>query len=831
MDEIVSKFTTHLKNALTRALVFVVEHNGEQIEPLHLLWALATQNGSIASEVLSKAGLNSDALTVLINNHQIQTEPNIGLSKSAAGTSPVLSNSAKLIIEKAVLSASKFEHRYVGTEHLLFGLIQAAPPEVMRIFSEYQIEVKKIDRNLQNVFRTTAAFPDLSAMETALSTEIKTADGSETAFGEESKTPALDFFAVELTHPEAVAQMHPVFGREQEISRLMNILCRRTKNNPVLIGEPGVGKTAIAEGLAKKIIEGQVPDALREKRIFELDLGAMVAGTMYRGEFESRLKELMDELAQHPEVILFVDELHTIMGAGSGSGALDAANMLKPALARGLIRMIGATTPAEFKRSIETDGALERRFEPVTVSEPTLEATKKILLGVLPTYEKFHAVRYEPAAVSEALNLASRYLTGKHFPDKAIDLLDEAGAAAHVARIEPKIAGPSLHAVRAELEAIGKAKREAVLAEKFEEAVKLKQQETELRARLELKPEETDRRQIKTVTAADVRQITAAMTGLSLDLLTDEIERLRELEKELQKIVIGQDEAVAIVAKASRRAKLQLASRERPLASFLFVGPTGVGKTELAKQLAKKMLPRAEALLRLDMSEYSESYAVSKLVGSPAGYVGYRNQTTLSDHVKKHPDAVVIFDELEKAHPDAQNLLLQILDHGAIKDATGRTINFTQTLLIATTNAGQEIFEKNLLGFNANKQTPTDFKNDVRERLHEHFRRELVARFDHLCLFYTLTESSLRQIIDQQISDLKRRLIEHQATLSIDRRVKTQLLPKTGNKHGAREIRRLIESQLEHPIADHLLTCRRQTHHLNISINKAGQFQLTCRAK
>ncbi len=835
MDEIISKFTTHLKNALTRALVFVVEHNGRDIEPLHLLWALSTQQGCIASEVLRKAGLSSDALTVLVNNYPSasgsEPPPAPPWKGGESTTAPVLSPAAKLVIEKAVLSASKFEHRYVGTEHLLFGLMQAAPPDVMRVFSEYQVQTKNIERNLENVFRTTAAFPDLVAMENALSTETKLGEHGESLLPDESKTPALDFFAVELTHPEAVAPMHPVFGREHEIERWMHILCRRTKNNPVLIGEPGVGKTAIVEGLAKKIIEGAVPSALAEKRIFELDLGSLVAGTMYRGEFESRLRELMDELAEHPEVILFVDELHTIIGAGSGSGSLDAANMLKPALARGLVRMIGATTPTEFKRSIETDGALERRFEPVPVPEPTLEATKKILLGVLPTYEKFHAVRYEPAAVNEALQLAARYLTNKHFPDKAIDLLDEAGAAAHVARIEPKVAKQSLHAVRAELEGIIKAKREAVLAEKFEEAVKLKNREAELRTILEPKTNATDERQVRPVTALDVRKITAAITGLSLDLLESEIERLRELEAELKALIIGQEEAVSTVAKAARRAKLQLASRERPLASFLFVGPTGVGKTELAKQLAAKILARREALLRLDMSEYSESYSVSKLVGSPAGYVGYRDKTALTDHVKAHPDAVVIFDELEKAHPDVQNLLLQILDHGTLKDATGRLINFTQTILIATTNAAQEKFERSNLGFNIAESLPARQNEEIREALHDTFRRELVGRFDQLCLFYPLAEKSLLGIIDQEIKGLQTRLVHHRAELTIEKALRKILLPANTNKHGAREIRRQIESRLEHPIADHLLDCARKQHQIKITSKKNGQFQLTCRAK
>lgn len=827
MEDIVAKFTTHLKNALTRALCFVVEHNGENIEPIHLLWALSTQQGCIASEVLRKAGLNADILTALINNVPIKSEAQGAINR--APTAPILSPAAKLIIEKAVLSASVFEHRYVGTEHLLYGIIQAAPADVMRVFSEYQITTKNIERNLQNVFKTTAAFPDLTAMEHALSHEIKFGENGEPLeLPDDNKMPALDFFAIELTHPEAVAQMHQVFGREHEIERLTHILCRRTKNNPVLIGEPGVGKTAIVEGLAKKIIDGDVPSALREKRIFELDLGSLVAGTMYRGEFESRLRELMDELEEHPEVILFVDEVHTIMGAGSSSGSLDAANMLKPALARGLVRMIGATTPTEFKRSIETDGALERRFEPVQVPEPTLEETKEILTGILPTYEKFHAVRFQSEAIITALELSARYLPGKHFPDKAIDLLDEAGAAAHVSRNEPKSTKKSLHAVRAELEALGKAKKEAVLAEKFEEAVKIKTQEEELRALLEPKKSTEENRKIITITAQDIRKITSAITGLSLDLLANEIERLRNLETELKTIIIGQDEAVTKVASAVRRAKLQLASRERPLASFLFVGPTGVGKTELAKQLAKKILPNHESLLRLDMSEFSEGFSVSKLVGSPAGYVGYRDKTGLTDHVKQHPNSIIIFDELEKAHTDVQNLLLQILDHGSLKDATGREINFTQTIVIATTNVAHEKFERGSFGFNDSVRLPQRLSEEIREVLHDTFRRELIGRMDHLCLFYPLAEQALLGIIQKEISGLKDRLRDHQTNLKIDKTSQQSLLPKNTNKHGAREIRRIIENRLEHPIADHLLKCKRGAHQIKISAKKNGEFQLTC---
>lgn len=824
MEEIISKFTAHLKNALTRALCFVVEQNGQNIEPIHLLWALSTQQGCIASEVLSKAGVNAEVLTALAANPSKQRE-------DQGSNTPGLSPQAKKVIEKAVLSASVFEHRYVGTEHLLYGLLQTAPADIMRIFSEYQIPTKNIEKNLNNIFRTTSAFPDLSAMETALATENKPSETNEGPNEhDESKVPALDYFAVELTHPEAVAQMHPVFGREHEIERLMQILCRRTKNNPVLIGEPGVGKTAIVEGLAKKIIDGQVPSALSEKRIFELDLGSLVAGTMYRGEFESRLRELMDELAEHPEVILFVDELHTIMGAGSSSGSLDAANMLKPALARGLVRMIGATTPAEFKRSIETDGALERRFETVNVREPDLVMTQEIISGILPTYEKFHAVKFAPEAIEEALKLSERYLTQKHFPDKAIDLIDEAGAAAHVARSGNKNKKTTLHSVRAELEKIAQDKREAIMSEQFETAIKLKAREEELRSRLEQKESPEDTRKIIEISASAVRQITAAITGLPLDLLADEIERLKNLEKSLKVEIIGQDEAVAKVTRAIRRAKLRLSDQHRPLASFLFVGPSGVGKTELGRQLGKKILAKPESLLRLDMSEYSEAFTMSKLVGSPAGYVGYRDKTALTDHVKQHPDALIIFDELEKAHPDVQNLLLQILDNGSLQDATGRTVDFTQTIIVLTTNAGQEKFERRALGF-ATTERQQSIGDEIREVLAETFRRELIGRIDHLCLFYPLNPEALLAIAKKQLHELTTRIQEHKTSVAIEDTILKRWLEKTSTKHGAREIRKIIESQIEHPLADHLLDCPNREHHLKIRETKNGFFGLTCRKK
>lgn len=826
MNDIVSKFTNHLKNALTRALCLAVETKGDAITPTHLLWALGTQQGCVASEILLKAGIDTEELRAFAGDKGSIPDQPLSHEQNFV---PVLSEEAKNVIEKAVLTANVYEHRYIGTEHLLAGLLQTSPKELRDFFRDTKTDIRVIQVNLAAVFKTTAAFPEFPDSQKTVSDALQelesfALDSQDEDEEDESKTPAIDYFTEEMTLPEVVEDITPVVGREPEIRRLAKILSRKQKNNPILVGKPGVGKTAIVEGLAKKIVEGDVPPALQDRKIFQLDLAAMIAGTMYRGEFESRLRQLIDEVTDRPEVILFIDEVHTIMGAGAASGSLDAANILKPALARGDIRCIGATTPEEYKKHIEPDGALERRFQQITVKEPTKKETGKILSGVKKYYEEHHRVTYTKAALREALELADRYFPGKSFPDKAIDILDEAGASANLGRVVKKSSVPSL---KSELEDVQDQKRKAVTEERFREAIDLKKIEEKLELELD-KEKKKSAKLPKVEVDADVISTTVAeMCGIPLkQLSTSEHKRLSTLSDTLKQEVIGQNKAVEQVANAVRRAKLGFARKHQPLASFLFLGPSGVGKTHLAKVLAEKVFNDSGSFLRLDMSEYAEAYTVSKLIGSPAGYVGYRETTKLTDHVKQHPHSVVLFDELEKAHPDVHNLLLQVLDDGMLTDATGRKINFRNTVIIMTTNAGRELFEGSPLGFGDQPESVKKQQSNIRELLENQFKPELLNRIHHVCLFERLTEASLEKITKKELSELKERLGEQGIHCRVTASVSKLVTKSVRAKFGARDIQRVIEEVIEHKIANELLKSSDWKDAIRVSAKKNGQIEV-----
>ncbi len=834
MDQhIVEKFTTHLKNVLTRALCFVVETQQKTIAPEHLLWALGTEKGSIGAEVLHKARVKAEVLRELIGASVKAAESR---AVPQSGPMPFLSEHAKRAIEKAVLTASVYEHQYVGTEHLLSGLLQVRDQEVEGFFTRQRVDLKELRHHLSVVLKSASKFSELTNSvaddkEPGVSTLPVEREAERHDEADPAKTPALDFFGRDLTSDETRKKLDPVIGRETEIERVMEILCRRTKNNPLLIGEPGVGKTAIVEGLAKKIGDGAVPPALSGKRVVSLDLSSMIAGTMYRGEFEARVKQVVEETRANPNIILFLDEVHMIVGAGAASGSLDAANMLKPALARGEIRCIGATTMAEFKKHIETDAALERRFQNVLVDEPTEEDAHEILRGLAPAFESFHNVQVTNDAIRAAVKLSTRYLPDKHLPDKAIDLLDEAAAAKRVRRQTPT-SGDELNMLERDLAAVREQKRQAVAEENYGAALSLKEQEQTLHERREALQHAANPTSRETITAEDVARVVSRMLKIPLsDLDLHERDRLLSLERALCEHVIGQPSAVARVAAAVRRAKTGVSNPARPLASFLFLGPSGVGKTELARAVSRVLFGSDASLIALDMSEFSEGFTVSKLLGSPAGYVGYRDATKLTDQVKQKPHSVVLFDELEKAHRDVQNVLLQLLETGELTDATGRKINFRNTIVVMTSNAGVERLQGASLGFSAGEKASRLDLEDLRAELEERFRPELLNRMDAVCVFDALSEDALKQIANKELHELSARLREQSIAISFEPGLDTWLAARAAiSKLRAREIRQAIQNEIEPLIADHLLRApTRKRLHVNIEGNAVNLGAVTRR--
>ncbi|MEK7546175.1 MAG: ATP-dependent Clp protease ATP-binding subunit [Patescibacteria group bacterium] len=819
--EILDKFSTHLKNALVRAYALAQELRQSAIEPQHLMYALAAQKGSIASEVLTKLGLSSDDIKRFVAE-RADGKPFAppSLDAAAADASPKLSAEAKRTIEKAVLTANTHEHKYVGTEHLLSAILQVAGEKLEAYFESRGVPLKAVKDQIAGVLKSTSKFPDMTETFGAKKADGKDAKkdarGKKPAVGPKTaKTPALDFFGVDMTEKKYVQKLEDVIGRESEVERMIQVLCRKTKNNPVLLGEPGVGKTAIVEGLAKKLAAGQVPPALEGKRIISVDLGLIIAGTIYRGEFESRLKQIIDEVKAHPEIVLFIDELHMIMGAGAASGSIDAANILKPALARGEIRCIGATTLAEYKKHIEADGALERRFQAVQVAEPTPEQAVHILKGLRESFENFHGIKISDAAIEAAVAMSVRYVQDRFLPDKAIDLVDEAAA---MLRVNEGQDARSLQAreVEGKLEDVRSKKREAVIGDNFTEALALKEHEKALKKKMEtLERGRAIGERAAEVTAADVAKVVARSTGVPVeDLIFEEKRQLVDLEKKLSARVVGQDEAVKTVAEAIRRARLGLANPNRPLASFLFMGPSGVGKTELAKAIAETVFRDKEAFVRVDMSEFTESFNISKLIGSPAGYVGYRDSNKFADAVKRRPYSVVLFDELEKAHPDILNLFLQIFEDGHLTDATGKKINFKNTIIIMTSNVGSEHLRTATLGFGtgASKDATMaekfrDVKSSMLQDLERQFRPEFINRIDKVILFRPLDLASLQKIVSLHMNDLNRRLeAEHRIKVALTAQGQKLLAEKSFIPlQGARGVRKTIQDMVENLVAERLL--------------------------
>jgi len=839
--DILDKFSTNLKEVLTRALEQTILSDQKNVEPLTLLDSLSQQKGSVAHEVLQKNGFR-----MLAKKKNISSESTGSTATKTKNLTPILSLASKRAIEKAVLAANLFSHTYVGTEHMLFGLLEIDNKQIIAELRRQNVDIRKLRSQTEGILKASSKFNELSERDDLPLASPPTPGnlggpdiyeedivmGPPTKFTHKSKTPTLDFFSVDLTSPEIQSKIDPLIGRQNEVQRMMQILCRRHKNNPLLLGEPGVGKTAIVEGLAKRILTGEVPDELANKKILALDLSLIIAGTMYRGEFEARLKQVIEEIRNNPNLIVFIDEVHNIIGAGSTAGSLDAANILKPALARGELHCIGATTLDEFKKHIESDPALERRFQAIQIKEPGRDETIKILKGIKPNYEKFHNIIISNQSLETAVDVSIRYLTDKFLPDKAIDLIDEAASGMKINLPANPRAG-KLRELEQELANIQDLKQRAVMNERYREAVELKSREKECEKTIAdaKKNLATGNDSIGTLRESHILEVISRQIGVPVN----EIElgngkNFLSMIKRINQSIIGQDHIIEEVVKTISRSKTGFSDPNRPLASFLFVGPSGVGKTELARVLARELYPQENALVQIDMSEFKESYSASKLLGSPAGYVGYKERNKFTDEVRKKPYAVVLFDEFEKAHPDVQNLLLQILDQGAITDATGRKINFKNAIIVLTTNLGQDTL-KHGIGFGPTVNNPEVAKN-FEEKLKEHFRPELLNRLDAVLYFNMIGRASLEKIIINELNFIVNKAKNRGFGLSFHPSSHTAILKKClENDHGARSVKKMLLNWVESPLSEMILNGKiNKGNSLEIAYNK-GKFYFTKKDK
>lgn len=815
-NDLIHRFTTHLKETLQKALSFAVNNGRDLVEPGDLIVGLLNEKGSLGGEILQKAGCTPKEAGDFFRGSPNKKQSLLALD---------LSNSVKKLLERCIVIAHLREHKFVGTEHLLSAILESDDLTLLDYFKSHAIDINVLKEQTESILKSTSNFPNMDQMlqrmqneDDYLGSDLTDEDRplmppANSRISRPAAASALESFARNLTHAQIVEKLDPVVGRDRELERIIEILIRRTKSNPVLLGDPGVGKTAIVEGLAQRLALGEVPDALHGHRLLSLDLASTVAGTMYRGEFEARLKQVVEEAKQDPKTILFIDEIHNIVGAGSTSGSLDAANILKPALARGEIRCIGATTWAEYKKHIEADAALERRFQPILIDEPTPEATLDMLKCLEKKYAEHHRVKFHPQTLKTAVSLAELYLTDRLFPDKAVDLMDEA-AASVVAKKQSQDHLERISVLDAAIKAKIQESEDLIRRHEMEQAEKSQTQADQLqKSKDEIIQElERERKQNRPVIKPeDVAKVVARITNVPVStILATERERLADLEQKLSEHIFGQTKAIDQASDVIRRARLGLHDPRRPKASMLLVGPSGTGKTELCRALAVNLFGRPDALIKLDMSEFAEPHSISKLVGSPAGYVGYRESTKLTDAIRKKPHCVVCFDEIEKAHHDVQHTLLQVLEDGHLTDATGRTISLRHAYIILTSNVGSDQLGKKALGFGGQTDESSSI---IQEEVKRIFKPELLNRLDRIIIFNPLSAEHMRQILDRELGEVCQRLQQVQKvaceiTDSVCDWLMQQNLPA---EEGARAIRRLVEREISAPLGKYLIQKRKRS--------------------
>ena len=803
------RFTENAQKIILIAQEEAKRLNHDYVGTEHILLGLSAIDGTVSHKILTNLGVTFRKV-----RQEIEKMVGIGDTIMLLGEIPFTPR-AKKVLELAVEESQVLNTEHIGTEHILLGLVREEEGMAGKILENLGLRLETV-REAVIDFLGEANEEDLKEQSTELPQEInfESLPKKEQVSPDKrkSKTPTLDEYTRDLTRLAAQNKLDPVIGRDEEIERIVQILARRSKNNPVLIGEPGVGKTSIVEGLAQKIARGEISDVLSNKRLLALDLASVVAGTKYRGEFEQRLKNIIDELAASKDAIIFIDELHTIIGAGAAEGSIDASNMLKPALARGEVQCIGATTFDEYRKYIEADTALERRFQPVVADPPDVEQTITILQGLRPQYEAHHKVTYTDGAVRAAAMMADRYITDRAMPDKALDLFDEAGARA---RLKNAVLPPEIKQKQLELNQTVQEKEDALSKKEFEKAATAKETETRLKeyiSHLKDKWQEERSKQTPQVTEEDIALVASKWTGIPVTRLTQsETEKILHMEEHLHERIVGQDDAVRVVSQAIRRNRTGLGNPHRPIGGFLFLGPTGVGKTELAKSLATFLFGDEDAMIRLDMSEYMEKFAVSRLIGAPPGYVGYEEGGQLTEAVRRRPYSVVVLDELEKAHPDIYNILLQVLDEGALSDNLGHKVSFKNCVVIMTSNVGaREITNKgNQLGFAARQSAEDEYKDmrqNVMEEVKKTFNPEFINRIDEIVVFHSLGKEHIGKILDLALKDVEDKLTEKELTLELTSAAKDYLVEKGFDvKFGARPLLRTLQRELEDPLAENML--------------------------
>ncbi len=788
------KFTGRAEEAIKIANEMAIKLGHNYVGTEHILYGLTKEGKGVASKVLENQNIIPDMVLTKI-------EELIGHGEKQSKTSMGLTPRAKKVIENSFKEAKKLNSEYIGTEHLLVGIMREGDSIAVRIMIDLNMNSQKLYNELINA---------ISENEVGSYDNVGQEKGHKSSY---NSTPILNQFGNDLSRLAEEGKIDPVIGRKEEIERIIQILSRRTKNNPCLIGEPGVGKTAVVEGLAEKIVSGNIPENLRNKRVVTLDISGMVAGAKYRGDFEERVKKALKEVKKVGDVILFIDEIHTIVGAGAAEGAIDAANILKPLLARGEVQIIGATTLNEYRKYIEKDSALERRFQTIMVEEPSEEDTTQIIKGLRDKYEAHHNVEITDEAIITATKLASRYINDRFLPDKAIDVIDEA---ASKAKLKSYTAPIALKEKERAIQEIIREKEELVQMQEFERAAELRDKENKEKAKLEKEKQkwlDKNNKSVRQITEENIIEVISKWTGIPLNKITqDENEKLKNLEEKLHERVIGQNEAIVAISKAIRRSRVGLKDPKKPVGSFLFLGPTGVGKTELSKALAEILFGNENSIIRVDMSEYMEAHSTSKLIGSPPGYVGFDEAGGLTERVRRKPYSIILFDEIEKAHPDVLNILLQILDDGRLTDSHGRVVDFKNTVIIMTSNLGaRQITEKKTLGFSSISEDEKvkeyeNIKKEVMAEVKKEFKPEFINRIDEIIVFHKLTDEEIRKIAEIMLKQVQKRLEEKEIVVEIDEKAKDLIIKEgTDAKYGARPLKRAIQALLEDKIAEEII--------------------------